>query len=109
MNRTCATRSSPSRFEFFERGFELHLEFLAELHLLADSSQQTFLPRLEPILQLELEFLHSVNWHSIDISVLHRPHNDDLLRFRNWTVLLLLKKLHNSLTAIESLPYLSNE
>src|SRR5262245_49989213 len=94
--------SLPGHFEFVQSRFHLGLNVLIELFLLSNRSKQWLLPRLQPILKLQLILLDSLNRHRIKVSVLHCPHHGDLLFNWNWVILFLLKKLYNALTAIES-------
>src|SRR5260370_38196114 len=99
-----AAVSSPGRLEFVECRFQLRLEVFVELLLLADRPEQSSLPRLQPILKLKLVLLDALDWNSIEVPILHRPHHDHLLVHRNRVILFLFKKLDNALTAIESRP-----
>ena len=63
--------------------------------------EQTFFPRPQVFLQLDLEFLDSLDRHRIEIAVLHRPHNRHLFLDRDRIVLHLLEQLDDALTAIE--------
>jgi len=75
---------------------------LIELPFLANRTKQTFFPGLQPILQFELIFFHAIDRHRIDIPILHRPHDRNLLFNWNRVVLLLLEQLDNPLTAFEA-------
>src|SRR5438552_13352421 len=56
-------KSSPDRLEFVERRFQLRLDVLVELLFLADRPEQSSLPRLQPILELQLVLLNTVDGH----------------------------------------------
>src|SRR5881628_2128576 len=99
-----AAVSSPSRLEFVECRFQLRLKIFVELLFLADRPEQSSLARLQPILKLKLVLLDAIDWNSIEVAILHRPHHRHLLFHRNRIVLFLFKKLDNALTAIESRP-----
>src|SRR5947207_15038946 len=102
MNRMAATRSSPSRFEFIERRFQLRLDVFVELLFLANRSKQSLFPRLQVILKLRLVLFDAFDWNRVEVSILHRPDHRNLVFHRDWVVQFLFKKLHNALTAIES-------
>src|SRR5262249_4291121 len=65
-------------------------------------SKQWLLPRLQPILKLQLILLDPFNRHRIKVSVLHCPQYGDLLFNWNGVVLSLFKKFDNALATIES-------
>src|SRR5206468_7323790 len=103
-DQTGPDKSSPCRLEFIERRFQLRLEVFVELLFLANRYKQSCFPRLQPILKLQLVLLDAIDWNSIEVPVLQRPHHRYLLFHRNRVVLFLFEKLDNALTAIESRP-----
>ena len=78
------------------------IQGLIELLFLENCAEQRFFARLQPILQLHLKLFHPLDWHGVEVSVLHRPHDGNLLFDRDRVVLLLLEQLDDALAALES-------
>ena len=66
-----------------------------------DGGEHAFFAGLEIILQLRLKLLHPLDRDLVEVAVLHRPEDGDLLFDRNRVVLRLLEQLHDALAAIE--------
>src|SRR5690348_2966312 len=88
-------------FRFFNNALQLRLQMIIENLLLHDRAQNPGIRRFNVLVQLLLEVANLCDWHVVEESAGTRHDDQDLLRERQWRILILLQQFDQTLSTIQ--------